>query len=456
MIIRPYQSEGLEFLTSRPNGRAALWDRPGLGKSMQSLLAMNYLVQDRARILIVATGDAVGVWQDETLKWLDEEAAVYAGPKAKLSALDHHGVVVVNYHRVEHALMRGGWDGVIFDESQMLRNRNTRTLFKTVRAEFDDRKTGYWRVPAFFLSGTPIVKSTGDIWPILHLIDKTRWRSYWDFVQKYAIVWQDIHGWHVEGVTNLNALWAETKSVALRRLVGEVELPPKTRQRVRLTMTPKQAAFYHQMRKEMWAEVDDGSLMLSPSALVKETRLRQVLACPRIVGIDDDGAAIKDLTEIAERSHDPFVVFTPFAEAIPHIRRALERAGRPTYNVQGGMGAGLARSIDLFKRAVSAGEAPVIVSTVQMGKSWSVASYANEAYMVGVDWNETTMDQAESRLNRDGQLLPMFARYFVHEGSHDMDALDILLGKKRLADAILDGKTPRGRRKVTVANRNSR
>lgn len=408
---------------------------------MQSLLSMNDMLGDRARILVIAPGDAVGVWQDEVVKWLDEEPAVFAGTKADATATSHQGVVISNYHRMGATLTQH-WDGVIFDESQMLRNKNTETLFRFVRRQF---ASGTMRkVPAFFLSGTPIVKHTGDIWPILHLINRRRWSAYWTFVEKYSNVWQDDYGWHVEGVTNLKALWAELAEVALRRTEGEVPLPPKIRQRIPLKMTPRQAKAYKDLMRDMYTEVDNGDgYLLTPSVLAREQRLRQLLACPRVLGIDDDGAALRAIGEIAEREAEPFVIFTPFEKVMPYAATHLGRLGRPTYSVHGGMGAKFHQNIQMFKESSKRGFAPILLCTVQMGRSWDVAQYTHRVRFLGVDWNETTQDQAESRVQRDGQTETTFADYFVHEGTHDVDALDILAGKKRLADAILDHKTPK-------------
>lgn len=435
--IRPYQAEGLEFLVSHP--RAALFDEPGLGKCMQSLLAMRDLVPD-GPILIVSPGDAIGVWQDEIEFWLDEDYGTFAGVGAPREALGHDRFVITNYHRLADALAAQSWSGVIFDECQALRNRNTRTLFKAVRHYFDRRQYGLGKVPAFFLSGTPIVKSVGDLWPILHLVDKRRWSSYWNFVKKYAIVWEDHYGWHVEDVANPKGLWEEVATVGLRRTQKEAQpwLPDTVRQRVPLKMTPKQERAYWQIEKDLIAELPTGGLLLTPTVLARETRLRQILACPRILGFDDDGAAVLALRDIAESHSRPFVVFSPFAQALPFLETALHRVGRPVYKVHGGMGERFRQSVDLFRRAAAAGESPVLLSTVQMGKGWSVSKVTHECYQLSWDWNNTTQRQAEARLGRDGQTETVFSRYFVHRDTHDEDALQVLNGKRRLADVILD------------------
>jgi SWI/SNF-related matrix-associated actin-dependent regulator 1 of chromatin subfamily A len=380
------------------------------------------------------------VWEDEAALWLDEQVGVFAGLKPDAAELDA-SIVVSNYARLATTLAARQWAGVIFDESQALRNRNTRTLFKLVRHAFDDRRQPLSSVPAYFLSGTPIVKAAGDLWPILHMIDKRAYSSFWRFVEKYAITWHDQWGWHTEGITNAKALREEVQEVALWRFIKDVQpsLPPKVRQRIPLVMTTRQAKAYRELERDMYTELDEGrGMILAPSVLALETRLRQVLACPRILGIEDDGAGLASLVGVARDSNRPFVVFSPFAEALPFAEAALVKgSGRPVYTVRGGMGRRFREGVDLFKAAARASEAPILLATVQMGKSWSVSEVTHECYMLGFDWNDTTMHQAESRLHRDGQTDTVFARYLVHEKTHDLDALDVLAGKKRLADVIL-------------------
>lgn len=446
LTIRPYQVEGLDFLADHRRG--ALFDEPGLGKTMQSLLAMRYLEPD-GTILVVATGDATGVWQDETRFWLDEEPTTYAGVGAKPAALDNPGgIVITNYARVGAVLESGQWSGVIFDEAQMLRNRKTKTLYAAVRAVFDrpERQGGLARsAPAFFLSGTPIVKAAGDLWPILHLIDRHEWSSYWKFVQRHAVVWEDRNGWHVEGVQNTPRLWREISPYCLRRTVAEVapDLPELSHQTVRLTMTPKQAKVYRDLEEDWIAEGDNGSILLAPTVLALETRLRQILVCPRLLGIDDDGASVKALVEVAANSSNPFVIFTAFPSVFPHLQAALARTGRPTHTVRGGMGAGFRESVDKFKADAKAGNRPILLCGLAMAKSWSVSEVAHECWILGADWNGVTMTQAERRLARHGQTERVISRYLVHEGTYDTQVLQIFRSKLRLADAILDRVRPK-------------
>lgn len=461
--LRPYQAQGIDFLADR--GRACLYDEPGVGKSMQALLAMRDSVP-QGRILVIGTGDSIGVWQDEVTKWLDEPFDVVSGVGADPSAFESGSdVVITNYSRLPLALSQK-WGGVIFDESQMLRNRNTRTLFKEVKAAFGNRKRGFYGVPVFFTSGTPVVKAAGDLWPMLWVIDKHRRGSYWDFVWEYANTWEDDYGWQVEGVKNVQKMWDELEDVVLRRLKKDVqpELPPKIRQRIPLYMTPKQAKAYREIESSLMTEVDvpsarsSGShLLLTPSVLAREMRLRQLLVTPRLLGIDENGAGLDSIIAAAESSSRPFVVYTPFAESLEILEAQITKASsRPIYRVRGGMGAKLHQSVNLFKLAAANGEAPILLSSVQSAKSWSVSSVTYECTMLGVDWNDTTMTQAEDRLARDGQLDTVLAHYLVHYDTHDYEALEVLAGKRRLANVILDRLIQRsfGKRKAARAAQN--
>lgn len=438
--IRPYQAEGLEFLTSHP--RAAIFDEPGLGKSMQALLAMRDLT--KGRVLIVAPGSATGVWQDECRFWLDEEPGIFSGLKPDPDIIDQRGgVVVTNYARLGPVLEANhDWQGIIFDESHILRNRKTDTLFRAVRPFFERQRYRLGTIPVFALSGTPIVKHTGDLWPILHILDRRRWNAYWPFVSKYAVVWQDLYGWHVSGTTNARALWAELDSISLRRTISEVQpdLPPVIRQRVPLAMTRRQASAYRDIEADMMHELtsrDGSSWILTPTVLARETRLRELLVSPRLLGIDDPGAGVLALRSTLAEHDRPLVVFTPFPSAFPHIMADL-KTKRPIGVIRQGSDSN-ARAKEFVARA-QAGEAPILLVSIAMAQSWSVARGSYECYMLGFDWNNTAMSQAESRLRRDGQKSTVLSKYFVHEDTHDYDALDILDGKRRLSDVIIDRK----------------
>lgn len=405
-----------------------LADEPGLGKSAQALTASD------SPLLIVAPGHTHGVWEDEVALWYDKDIvpARYVGTKRKKIGLAHP-VVLTNYASLDEALAPR-WHTVIFDEAHTLRNRQARTRFKTVRRRLRTQR-------AFFLTGSPIFEHAGDLWPLLYLIDRTRWPSYWTFVERFAFVSVNDFGWSVEGARNIPALRADVADVVIQRTYEMVkrELPPLRRMKYRLDMSVAQAKAYKDLEEEMLTEVADGSLLLAPSELAVMTRLRQLLVSPRLLGIEDTGAALTALQEEAAGKPRPLVIFTPFSEAIPHIWDALAEAGYEVLEqLKGGMTpAAMTSAYHTFQHAEA--RAKAIIAQVRLGTGWN-ANVAHEAFFVGMDWSAPVHDQAERRLRRDGQRRPVLARYFVHTGTIEEDQLEILGGKKKIADLIMQLK----------------
>src|SRR6185436_3866381 len=65
-----------------------------------------------------------------------------------------------------------------------LRGRNskwTQNLYKVQNADAKSKDSRFW-----FLTGTPIVRDVGDVYPFLHLMDRQIFSSYHKFVGNYA------------------------------------------------------------------------------------------------------------------------------------------------------------------------------------------------------------------------------------------------------------------------------
>lgn len=426
--VRPYQEEGIVFLTDAR--RAILADDPGLGKTMQALLAARDIKVD-ASILIVAPKTAAGVWQDEARKWLGDDVGLYVGYGRKRADLDYD-IVVTNYKLMDEvARHRREWDVLIFDEAHKLRNARRRNRGPGPFAAFRKLKA---RHALFHLTGTPFFKSAADVWPLFNSIDPKRFGAYWAFAKRWANVYQQVtpNGFVpvVEGVSDPEGFKAAFADVMLRRardVLPAGMLPPLTRQRVPLTLTPKQARHYRELEKQLITMIDEETVLMTPTKLALLTRLRQLLVTPRILGIDDDGAIIEALRDGIET---PAVIFTPFEEAIPYLAEAL---GGTPYTISH-----KTRHPGAIAAAFNTDDDPgrVLISTIQMGESWSAHTAAN-AYFAGFHWNPSTHEQAESRLHRPPQELPVMARYFTHRGTVDTHVMSILRKKVTMQSLLM-------------------
>jgi SNF2 family DNA or RNA helicase len=429
----PYQEAGIDFLS---RGRAILGDDVGLGKTVQALLAAQKL--DAFPTLVVAPKAATGVWIDEVEKWLGMKAATYLGPKRRLRWDDP--IVITNYAVFPEILNRRAWRLTIWDEAHKFRNgriggRNgTRPqLFKYARSD----RAQY----AFFLTGSPVVNEADDLWPLLHLIDPKRWKSYWKYVDAYMFKDNNGFGWKIHGVKDAPGLRRDIAPYFLRRTKTSPEvslqLPPKTRQAWHIEMTPAQRRNYNSLVNEMLLDLPDGGLLAVPSKIALLTRLRQLLVSPHLIMPGGEpGAAFTALRDLFEESPHDAVIFTPFAEATEPLAGFLSKVGQ-SYIITGKLTPKeLTQTVRQFQTD-KINRAKILIVTVGMGTSWA-ATAASTCYFLGYDWAPAINEQAEGRLHRHGQVNPVLARYLVHRGTVDEHVMDILNYKTTIARLAAD------------------
>jgi SWI/SNF-related matrix-associated actin-dependent regulator 1 of chromatin subfamily A len=437
--LREYQHEGADHLVRA--GRAILADEPGLGKTAQALTAAREL--GVKRVLVVGPKTSAGVWDQESKIWYPELHAkgvhYYQGTKRKqLGALGAiEGLVITNYSLLKEVLQGQFWPLIIWDESHKLKNVQRRngkyygTLFPVAKRMANCRYQ-------FFLTGSPIRHSAGDLWTTLHLISPTRWPSYWTFVEKYCVVWRDEFGMHVEGVRNEDALRADLKGIMLRRLKADKlpGLPPKQRQFIPLEMEPKQRKGYEELAKEWVTESAAGGLVAVPTKLALMTALRQFLIHPALIGVDAPSAMFAALKEELLTNEEPVVIYSPYNGAFDLLDDMLDRMKWSRWLVKGGMSAQkMSASVQAFQLSKS----PTRVLMVNLFSAISfTATAASHSYTLGWDWSPDVLTQAEDRVHRFGQQNFVLNTYFTHKGTVDQHQQKVLDRKESWSRLVLD------------------
>lgn len=275
MEKKPWQIPGAAFITSQR--QVLLADKPGLGKTIQTLAAIAEL-DVRGPILVVAPRTAVLVtWPDEILQWLGKSELVYtinASIKPserervlrdiKLCEAGQRVWVLVgpNYLRIRADLDDYGnylrddkgkkivrtvneglaglfdieWNAVIVDESHQ-------TL---AGATGNKKKQSAQRVGLgalkiapnalqIAISGTPFRGKTENIWGTLNWLDPTKYSSYWKWIKRhYGVMTSTVQfgSGVVKGddILDQRRFFKELEPVMVRRTKEEVQdtLPPKT------------------------------------------------------------------------------------------------------------------------------------------------------------------------------------------------------------------------------------
>lgn len=191
----PYQIEGANFIACRE--RSALWDEPGLGKSMQALLAAK---ANKVRDAVIVCPASVRlVWRKECSQ-LDIDSRIVLNKKhlgSGINILSYEGAI-----KCYDDLMRMKKDLVVYDEAHYLKTPNTKrtTVLLGTKCDMKD-SIGHNATFSWGLTGTPMPNNPSELWSFLHAffpdaLEKPNGTvlTYWEFMYRYcSVVRRTIH-----------------------------------------------------------------------------------------------------------------------------------------------------------------------------------------------------------------------------------------------------------------------
>lgn len=218
---KKYQLEGAHRMVAA--GRALMGDKPGLGKTLQSIMTVNMLrEQGKARkVLVFTLKPVLQDFEREFKKWypgqfvhiLNQSKRGLKSEILDLIALMDDAIVLTNYEvwrkdkSIVDKLIKCQFDCVILDEAHVFKTKSSLTFrkvheiiygvnqcnncgFRVTEADKSDKGYAFRRtmcpacetVPKKFedfrsvknvypMTGTPILNKPHDLWPLLNLID---------------------------------------------------------------------------------------------------------------------------------------------------------------------------------------------------------------------------------------------------------------------------------------------
>jgi len=436
------------------------YDDMGLGKSLTTLAALDTL--EGYPCLIVVPKFGLMVWQAEIEKWLGEPAIIYSGkPKERDQQWKdflEYGVryLITNYALLAEVALKSGiqvknvrtantttgtfkWKAIVWDEIHMggLFNHKNDTFKVSAKLSRD--------IPIrFALTGTPFRQGVVDLFGPLHLVSPKRFDSYWSYVGKYCIRIKSAFGTSIErnpaDVASFRAMLSE---FMIRRLKDEVakELPGKWRQSLWVKMDEEQQQVYDELTSQLIAEIpESGDLLITPNQMTLQMRQRQILACPKVLGLKTRGAGLDAIIEHSHTSLDedkPIVIFTPFKKGVADIEQAIheEYPNAYVYKITGGLTAEeFGRQWQSFQK--DRYKHRVLICVIKSGASFQ-ATTAATAYFLGYEWDFNLNEQGEDRLYRIGQSNFVNIFYAMHKGTVDEAVAARLNEKKSASDWVV-------------------
>lgn len=387
----------------------------GLGKTIEAIAAMREL--NAASVLVVLPKIVGPQWRDQFFTWWPErsqDVVLYKGDKTKIS---EGNIVLINYEKLLNEatlnkLRMFRWDVLCADEAHKIKNRTSK------------RSTALKAIPAnrrWALTGTPILNKPDDLWSILDFLD---WRyagiSYWNFVNYFCEIKEDFWGRKPVGLTPIPA-----RVDVLHNLLDRVGVynalsvaQGKTRNVVKLEMTPKQKKLYKNMRDLVLDELPENAQIANGAVLT--IRLVQTTSWPGLFIPGEIGPKFEWILCMCEDYPErKLVVFTRFEKTAHALGKYLTLNNISSVQLTGAIPDRLREgSRQDFIRNSSV---QVLIGTIAaMGQGTDgLQEVCNYCVFIERDWSPEIMDQCEDRLNRYGQKYPVFS--YVLECEHSFD-----------------------------------
>lgn len=445
MNLRPYQIEGIQFLTSQK--RAGLMDDMGLGKTAQAIHAA--LSLDRTtrsgQTLVVCPNSVRRTWASQIDLWAPPTVRVDILEGSTSDRLEQLKVskadfVVINFRSAQLMylqdpnLLTRRRHCLIIDEAHNVKSsqrtythKDKKTKRETTR--YTQSGTLYHMSQAvphvFELTGTPIINRPDDLWSLLNILDPKSFPSFWKFVFKYCDCQYNGFGWEIRGLRpdQGKQLQSVTSLYFLRRLKADVlDLPPLVEEEIWVDLEPYERSLYNRMRDQMLVEIGD-RLITAPTSLAQLMRLRQLVIGHEL--LDDNqaslhGSKFEALRDVIDGAGDQqVVVFSCFAKAIRALSRRLEESGISHVWITGDS-SDRERQERLTK--FSEGHTQVFLTTIGVGSvGLNELVCASIVVFLDLDWSPEINRQARDRLYRMGQTkkvtcYKILARDSVEEG----------------------------------------
>ncbi len=332
-----HQKDTAAFLTMHK--RALCLNAPGTGKSISSLWAADFLLDEGVakKVLIIAPLSTVKVvWGRELKHHLPHRSfVVCTGTKQKrIDLLATPGVqyVIINHDGFTNMTAElKDFDVVIYDEATALKSPSSQR-YKIFAKWMAKNQPWLW-----MLTGTPISQTPADAWTLARLVDSPQcpksFTSFKDLVMQKVTTFR----W----IPRADALETCRKVLqpSIRFSLDECKDLPDTNFVGRKTELTKQQEKAFKDMKDKAVTIFAGGEVTAPNAAVVLAKLLQI-CCGSVISetgvIDmDDSERYNTLTELLTEIGDKAIIFMPFKASQQRMLSRLTADGFDVAMVNG-------------------------------------------------------------------------------------------------------------------------
>lgn len=480
-----FDHQKTEWLKSRDRKAFGVFWEQGTGKTKFAIDTIGWKA-DRGDINAAIVVAPSGVHTN----WVSDELATHWSPSIPISAMDwKSSSSTAKWHQRQFdemlrspafAFLAITYDAFITKAGKlaiwkMLKNRKTMVILdeshriKTPNAVRTKAiiKSGNFTPFKWILTGTPATQGPFDIYSQIRFIDPEFWRreldvdSFSSFKSFFGIFEKsynrNLERFNARGqmvrngefdllvdYQNIDVLEQTLKKISSRVTKDDagLNLPEKLYQRRYYEMAPAQKRVYTELQNEYISWLDEQSVVSAELAIVRATRLQQVLC--GYVPVDGDrepvelmesgdNPRLKLLEEVIRDTTGKTIIWAKWTKDIDLIMEVLERMGRNPVRYDGKVNEGQRLAA---KNAFKSGDATDFVANSAMSEGLTLNEakctiYYNNSYKL------LDRKQTEDRNHRIGQTTSVTYVDLVCKNTVDEDVINALAKKDGLVTAIL-------------------
>jgi len=444
--LYPYQKEDVQFMMNKP--RSICGEPMGLGKTLITLATLEQM--NPKHVLIVCKKAYLNEWFNQVTDWLGKDCLTPCdGTGDRLTGLDLSGppYVCVNYDllgiaKYWSALHKVKWNAIVFDEAHKIKNpKAQRTKNAFLMSPVTDR--------VYHLTGTPIMNSPADLYPLFHLMNPREYNNYNWWINTFCVmeeqeIWvKDASGKPrprfvkniVPGQRNhVNELNALLHIYMCRHEKSEVlpNLPPKQYRIIPVELGPERTQ-YETMQNELFAMLDSGELITAPKVIAQMIRLRQICCDANLLSHElpktsTPSNKTQALLDLLEDTDDKVLVFSFFEQYVSMLSRTLSERKIKHVTITGKKTS--AENSESERMFQNDNEVRVCMGTIgSMGECWTLTE-AKVVVFLDRFWNPAINEQSEDRAygrvnkgleqNESTLIIDLFNQGTIEEHVHEV------------------------------------
>ena len=292
------------------------------------------------------------------------------------------------------------------------------------------------------LSGTLLTNSALNLYTPLKFVDG--FKSNYNAFKSHFVIYGGYGGYQVVGYKNLAELQVLVDTYSIKRKKGDVlDLPEINFKNEYLQMGKAQSKIYAEVLEQTLADVDKIVASVNPLSMLM--RLRQCTATTEIVSTTvNESIKFDRMVEIIEdvvSRGEKLIVFSNWTQVLDFAKLRLKY----DFAVVTGEVKDKQAQLDKF---TNNDNCKVLLATIGAAGTGLTLTVANTLLFLDSPWNYATFTQVSSRIHRIGQTKNCDIISLLAANTIDERIMNIVEKKKKLGEAVVDGKYNLKDRKV--------